>query len=268
MKASKTLSAVTLIILMMALILIISSRAAEHTPLSGSASGSDVSVSGNEPAVDNDVGGAISSQTTPTPEIPPTPTVYKPDINVESWEFILANDGKSIGTYAPEVSAIDDGVQFFDTRAVDALETFLQACRDAGFSPYVLTAYRPYSAQAYLFNGKASQIAWPNEVTVEDENEARKIVAYPGTSDYQTGLGVAITDKYYTYLDAEAMDQDLLAWLTDNCAQYGFIVRFPSNKSSTTGWNEPWHFRYVGVTAAEYMVENNLCLEEFLDLYS
>ena len=30
---------------------------------------------------------------------------------------------------------------------------------------------------------------------------------------------------------------------------------------------EPWHFRYVGVEAAHYMMDNNLCLEEFLALY-
>lgn len=270
MKAHNILSAATFIILSIILVLIVTSRSAEAARYSRIASGSDVSIGENpgEDDVDNDVGGAIHSYTTPTPPSTPVPTVSKPDIDISSWEFILANNEHSIGSYTPSVTELQGGVQFFDSRAVEDLEMFLQGCRNAGFEPYVLTAYRPYSAQMYLFNGKASQIAWPDSVTVEDEQEARKIVAYPGTSDYQTGLGVAITDKYYKRIDVDALDQDMMAWLTDNCAEYGFIVRYPSNKVSITGWDEPWHFRYVGRKAAEFITDNNLCLEEFIEMYS
>ena len=53
-----------------------------------------------------------------------------------------------------------------------------------------------------------------------------------------------------------------------HCAEYGFIHRFPSGKEDVTGvMYEPWHFRYVGPEAAAYMMENSLCLEEFLALY-
>jgi D-alanyl-D-alanine carboxypeptidase len=92
-------------------------------------------------------------------------------------------------------------------------------------------------------------------------------VAYPGTSEHQTGLCCDITDKYYSAMDVSQMDQNLLTWLREHCAEYGFILRYPGNKESITGWNEPWHYRYVGVEAAKYMTENNLCLEEFRKLY-
>ena len=50
--------------------------------------------------------------------------------------------------------------------------------------------------------------------------------------------------------------------------EYGFIVRYPNDKQDITKIiYEPWHFRYVGVEAATYIMENNLCLEEFLALY-
>lgn len=52
-----------------------------------------------------------------------------------------------------------------------------------------------------------------------------------------------------------------------NCADYGFVIRYPSDKVSITGRNEPWHVRYVGETAAKFMTEHNLCLEEFAALY-
>ena len=54
------------------------------------------------------------------------------------------------------------------------------------------------------------------------------------------------------------------SWLKEHCAEYGFIWRYSEEKSDITGIaNEPWHFRYVGVEAATYIMENGLCLEEF-----
>ena len=56
--------------------------------------------------------------------------------------------------------------------------------------------------------------------------------------------------------------------MVEHCAEYGFIVRYPNGKSDVTGIiYEPWHFRYVGVEAATYIMENDLTLEEFLALY-
>lgn len=53
-----------------------------------------------------------------------------------------------------------------------------------------------------------------------------------------------------------------------HCQDYGFILRYPADKQDITGvMYEPWHFRYVGKEAAAYIMENGLCLEEFLDLY-
>jgi len=52
----------------------------------------------------------------------------------------------------------------------------------------------------------------------------------------------------------------------ENCADYGFILRFPKGKESITGViYEAWHFRYVGDTEiAHEIMDNNLCLEEYL----
>ena len=64
------------------------------------------------------------------------------------------------------------------------------------------------------------------------------------------------------------MDTPTVHWLAEHCAEYGFILRFPVEKKAITHvMSESWHFRYVGVEAATYMMENNLCLEEFLALY-
>ena len=58
------------------------------------------------------------------------------------------------------------------------------------------------------------------------------------------------------------------SWLKEHCAEYGFIWRYSEEKSDITGIsNEPWHFRYVGVEAATYIMENNLCLEEYMEQF-
>ena len=64
-------------------------------------------------------------------------------------------------------------------------------------------------------------------------------------------------------------DTPVQQWLMAHCADYGFIVRYPKDKEDVTGiMYEPWHFRYVGKDAAEYIMEHGLCLEEFVALYA
>ena len=191
----------------------------------------------------------------------------KPDIDIDSWEYIIAGPGHNIGSYAPYTVTIENTAQYFDERAITPLLDFLNAARAAGYTPYIQTAYRSYSTQNYLLNGRASQIAWPDYPTVEDYAEAERYVAPPGESDHQTGLGVDITDRYYSSLDSSKLDQGFMTWLREHCAEYGFILRYPPAKESITGRSELYHFRYVGVEAAEYIMENNLCLEQFVALY-
>ena len=222
--------------------------------------------------VDADIGQGMPEPTTPgvmpggKEETDPK-DAEKPDIDITSWEYILAGPSNNIGKYTPYVVAIEDTAQYFDERAITPLVNFLNAARDAGFTPYIQTAYRSYSSQEYLPNGRASQTAWPEHPTAEDYAEAEKYVAPPGESDHQTGLGVDITDRYYGSLDANQMNQEFLVWLREHCAEYGFILRYPAAKESITGRNEPYHFRYVGVEAATYIMEHNLCLEQFKALY-
>ena len=222
--------------------------------------------------VDADIGQGMPEPTTPgvmpggKEETDPK-DAEKPDIDITSWEYILAGPSNNIGKYTPYVVAIEDTAQYFDERAITPLVNFLNAARDAGFTPYIQTAYRSYSSQEYLLNGRASQIAWPEYPTAEDYAEAEKYVAPPGESDHQTGLGADIVDQYYSSLSVDTVNARFLTWLADNCADYGFVIRYPSDKVSITGRNEPWHVRYVGDAAARFMTEHNLCLEEFVALY-
>ena len=89
-----------------------------------------------------------------------------------------------------------------------------------------------------------------------------------GHSEHQTGLCCDITDYYHEIKNDAIAEIATVQWLGEHCADYGFVLRFPQDKRDITHvMGESWHFRYVGVEAAHYMTDNNLCLEEFLSLY-
>lgn len=196
---------------------------------------------------------------TPTPAPTPTPGPYsdKPDIDITSWEYRLANADNSIGEYTPELDTVEG--QKLDKRMTDAMKDFVAAARAQGLSVYLSSGYRSYDEQNYLYQRKVSQYG---------EEQAKKIVAPPGTSEHQTGLACDITDKYYEFKNSSLENTALYQWMSQHCQEYGFIVRYPKDKEDVTGIiYEPWHFRYVGKDAAEYIMDKGLCLEEFVALY-
>lgn len=211
------------------------------------------------PTVTPTITPAVASTPTPTPTVTPTPGPYddKPDVDITSWEFRLANADNSIGDYTPELGKI--GGQQLDKRIIDDMSDFIAAAKAQGLSVYLSSGYRSYDEQNYLYQRKVAQYG---------ETEAAKIVAPPGTSEHQTGLACDITDKYYAMKDSSLEKTALYQWMSQHCQEYGFIVRYPKDKEDVTGIiYEPWHFRYVGVDAATYIMKKGLCLEEFLDLY-
>ena len=97
-------------------------------------------------------------------------------------------------------------------------------------------------------------------------DETKQSVAVPGTSEHATGLAMDITSSTYQELDDEQENTDEAKWLKANCANYGYILRYPTNKSDVTGIvYEPWHFRYVGKTAAKEIMKQGITLEEYLE---
>ena len=82
-----------------------------------------------------------------------------------------------------------------------------------------------------------------------------------------TGLDVQIhlkkQDGSYDFVTNTAP----YSWLFEHMASYGFVQRYPADKSEITGEKGGYTaLRYVGVPHAAYMAENDLCLEEYLDM--
>ena len=97
----------------------------------------------------------------------------------------------------------------------------------------------------------------------EAKKKAEEYVAIPGTSEHQLGLSVDIN------ADTSKCSSDAVyQWLDENAYKYGFVKRYPEDKTDITSINnEPWHYRYVGKDAARTMKQENLCLEEYLIKY-
>ena len=180
-----------------------------------------------------------------------------PAITITESQYVLINKDTPIKSYAPSVRQFGSDGPYVDKRMIDSLSALIAAAKEAGFEPYISVGYRSYADQQQLFNEKASELS----------QIAAMIVAKPGTIDHQTGLAVDILDKEYEVLDYSKMDSKFFDWLDANCAQFGFIKRYPSNKKSVTGWDEPWHYRYVGKEVAEFIMKNGMCLEEFAAHY-
>ena len=142
--------------------------------------------------------------------------------------------------------------------AQQAMQRFLADCNAQGNSMYVLSAYRSYNVQAWLFQSYAQ---------AHGEDKANTFSARAGQSEHQSGLSFDVGDAQHSAHNLEISIEKFpgVQWMMEHCADYGFILRFPKGKEAITGYQyEPWHFRYVGVKAAKEIQESGLTLEEFV----
>lgn len=200
-----------------------------------------------------------ASDTDPLPELP------EPERETD-WRLTLVNEDNPLSEdFEPETAEADGGY-LFDIRAVEPLRALLQAGREAGLDLVVTSGWRSWAYQEQLFEDKVARVmAETGLERAEAEELAADEVARPGTSEHQLGLAVDIISNAHPDLDEGWAETEEAVWLKEHCAEYGFILRYPPDKSDITGivW-EPWHFRYVGEEAAAYIMENDLCLEEYL----
>ena len=200
------------------------------------------------------------------PEATPEPTPALPAFDITSWELVLVNDANRLESTdaPPTVVTVSDSQCPIDSRIEEPLMAMAQACKDAGNSVYLSSGYRSYSEQAANF----TRVCNNNGVADGKDANGFYITMPAGASEHQTGIAVDITDVYYPIKDSSLENTATFKWLKEHCTEYGFILRFPADKQDITGvMYEPFHFRYVGVEAAKYITENNLCLEEFVALY-
>lgn len=134
------------------------------------------------------------------------------------------------------------------------LLAMMEACRAAGYQCVINTAYRDRDYQQMLWDNRYNNyISQGHSPTVAAELSAQFVLP-PGYSEHHTGLAVDITGTEQMY-----------SWLEQHAPKYGFILRYPEDKTQWTGVSyEPWHFRYVGQELALELQTLDFTPEEYL----
>ncbi|MFF2885999.1 D-alanyl-D-alanine carboxypeptidase family protein [Paenibacillus sp. NPDC057967] len=197
----------------------------------------------------------------------PDPTVQRDGFTIDvSQEMIYRGDLLLINKDHPVPDGIDaeseavslvrnpeliDGFGVLDNRVLLSPRLagkFSRMVKDAaqeGVSSFLISSgFRNKADQEELYRTLGAQIANP-----------------PGYSEHNVGLSMDIGSS-----QAEMSRAPEGKWLIDHSWKYGFVLRFPEDKTAITGVQfEPWHFRYVGLPHSAIMKEKNLVLEEYLD---
>ncbi len=148
--------------------------------------------------------------------------------------------------------------------AEKALQAFLLEGAEYGVLDVTVTsAYRSYAYQGQIFNGNVDKNLHNFSTREECEEYVATFSARPGTSEHQAGLACDMHNLGSAQQSFGRTEE--AKWLAQNAHRFGFILRYPEDKTEITGIiYEPWHFRFVGRKAATEMYENDLCLEEYL----
>lgn len=184
---------------------------------------------------------------------------YATDTN--GWNLILVNEDYHVPqNYAVKLTKLDNGERV-DTRIYPALQDMFDAAKEEGLHMIVREGYRTQEDQQKLMDEKVEEYQDKVRVKFVARWYAEKWVAVPGASEHQLGIAVDINAD-----GIHSSGSEVYIWLEEHAHEYGFIQRYPEDKTEITGINyEPWHYRFVGEDVAKEMYEKDICLEEYID---
>ena len=183
---------------------------------------------------------------------------------------IVVNPWNAVpGDYQPDLISLSTDISTsgisVDSSCYAPLLEMIADCNAVCPAVCVVSGYRSHAYQTNLHNRKV-RFYLDQGYTQEDAREsAAAVVAVPGTSEHQLGLAVDIIDTRLWDLTEEQAELPAQKWLMENSWKYGFILRYPKDKTGSTGIiYEPWHYRYVGKELAKEIFESGKTLEEYL----
>ncbi len=192
------------------------------------------------------------------------PSTIIPITDAEKWNLAIINTKYPLpDSYAPTLSNAINGSNIqLDSRVSERYAEMYAAAKLSGcvLTPY--SGYHSYALQETNYNRKVN--FYVNQgISAEEANQKASAQVLPaGCSEHNAGLAMDIVSASSDFINTKEYK-----WLCENAYNYGFILRYPEDKTAITGMNfEPWHWRYVGTQAAKEMKEKNQCLEEYLGL--
>lgn len=142
----------------------------------------------------------------------------------------------------------------------EAYTNWLRMTNDAtslGLNIYIASGYRSYDLQKDIYNGYVNK---------DGKELADTYSARAGHSEHQSGLAFDLNS-----IDSSFAATNKGKWVNDNAHLYGFIIRYPKDKTYITGYKyEPWHLRYVGLDLAKKLYNKGdwTTIEEYFGINS
>lgn len=191
-----------------------------------------------------------------------TPVTVSP--TGENWELTLVNlQYRLPEDYAPTLAAAVEGSQVqLDERVAPQYAAMYAAAKKDGYTLTPYSGYRTYARQKENFERRVSYYVEQGASKAEAQQKTQTRILPAGASEHNMGFAMDIVSA-----SADFVSTKEFSWLTEHAHEYGFILRYPENKTDITGvMYEPWHWRYVGEKAAKEMKTSGQCLEEYLGL--
>ncbi len=186
------------------------------------------------------------------------------NVEIEDWKMILVNRDYILPEnyeteLAPCITDDPDSLKL-DYRVAPHYNEMYNAALKDGIKLVPVSGYRSVDRQERNFENKINKYLDQGYGRVEATQMAATIILPPGTSEHNAGLAMDICS-----LEQDFEETEEFRWLSENAADYGFILRYPEDKQDITKIiYEPWHWRYVGVEAAKEMKASGQCFEEYL----
>lgn len=144
-----------------------------------------------------------------------------------------------------------------DPNVLEKANQMFETAKNQGLNISITSGFRSYNTQETLYN---------NYVSRDGKQAADTYSARPGHSEHQTGLAFDVNQ-----INSSFDNTNEAIWLKNNCYKFGFILRYPQDKSNETGYNyESWHYRYVGENLASKLYNNGdwITLESYFGITS
>lgn len=204
---------------------------------------------------------ASSESAAPSPSPAPSQPASADLYYEEALPLLVNPTNKLPEGYKADVEVIGNGCSYsYDRRAVVAYRDMAAAAKADGVTLTPVSAYRSNEKQTTNFNNKIKEFENLGYTAQQAYAATAQLIAVPGTSEHELGLAIDLNS-----LETSFENTKTFTWLIEHCADYGFILRYPKDKTEITDISyEPWHYRYVGSNHARPIMEQGICLEEYL----
>ena len=232
--------------------------------------------------------GAQAPQTTPQQTVPGSSaegtTARQAEPLPEGWEYrasedltlqdgtlVLVNADHGFDPALPETVSVYDNMTgsylvkdiylSLTEEAMAALNDWMDAfaAQSGRRDVNIVAGWRSFADQQAIYD---------NAVATKGQAHADAYIALPGCSEHHTGLALDLDTYDLASGTSGGFDgDDAYTWAVEHAWEYGFVQRYPPEKSAITGISyESWHFRYVGLPHSYIMSTEDLCLEEYIEL--